>query len=408
MPSSFPGVASTELQALNESPNPTPHHTRASSLERVTATVRPHTQDEAREVMANLHRLSEEEVHQVEGNSSHSEAEDGSVLVSVVDGSYTVSTSTKVNHLVQYFIANLALTLFNKALMNVFPFPYLLTAVHCLFGTVGTWILHKRGYFVLTPLSVRDVLYLYAFSVLYTSNIVVSNVSMKMVNLHFHQVVRATTPAFTVGIYLLAFSFTYNNATFLSLIPVIVGVILTTYGDYSWTKPGLLLTWFGAFLAALKTVVTNRMQTSGLHLSALGLLYRMSPLAFLQSMVLSLYYQNELEGLLPLLVDAPTTFKMLMLFTVNGALAFALNYTSFTANKKAGALTMTVAANVKQILTVLLAITFWGLQVGYLNVAGIIMTLAGGIWYSVVEIHGKRRTSGVVVRGSERGEGNKL
>ena len=229
-----------------------------------------------------------------------------------------------------------------------------------------------------------------------------------MVNLPFHQVVRATTPAFTVGIYHLAFSFTYNNATFLSLIPVIVGVILTTYGDYSWTKPGLLLTWFGAFLAALKTVITNRMQTSGLHLSALELLYRMSPLAFLQSMVLSLYYQNELEGLLPLLVDAPTTFKMLMLFTVNGALAFALNYTSFIANRKAGALTMTVAANVKQILTVLLAITFWGLQVGYLNVAGIIMTLAGGIWYSMVEIRGRRATSGVVVRGSERSEGNKL
>ena len=60
MPSSFPGVASSELQALNESPNPTPHHTRASSLERVTATVRPHTQDGGRELMANLHSLSEE------------------------------------------------------------------------------------------------------------------------------------------------------------------------------------------------------------------------------------------------------------------------------------------------------------------------------------------------------------
>lgn len=38
----------------------------------------------------------------------------------------------------------------------------------------------------------------------------------------------------------------------------------------------------------------------------------------------------------------------------NGAVAFGLNVVSFTANKKAGALTMDVAANVKQVLTIVL------------------------------------------------------
>ncbi|KAL2052540.1 hypothetical protein ABVK25_007100 [Lepraria finkii] len=130
--------------------------------------------------------------------------------------------------------------------MNEYPFPYLLTAVHCLFGTVERWMLKQRGCFVLKPLSAQDLLYLYAFSVLYTGNVVFSNVFMEIVNLPFHQVFRATTPVFTVCINHLAFSYTYSYATFLSLIPVIVGIVLTTYGDYSWTKPGLLLTLFGA------------------------------------------------------------------------------------------------------------------------------------------------------------------
>lgn len=39
---------------------------------------------------------------------------------------------------------------------------------------------------------------------------------------------------------------------------------------------------------------------------------------------------------------------------LNGAVAFGLNVVSFTANKKAGALTMDVAANVKQVLTIVL------------------------------------------------------
>jgi hypothetical protein len=40
----------------------------------------------------------------------------------------------------------------------------------------------------------------------------------------------------------------------------------------------------------------------------------------------------------------------------NGAVAFGLNVVSFTANKKAGALTMDVAANVKQVLTIVLCV----------------------------------------------------
>ena len=209
-----------------------------------------------------------------------------------------------------------------------------------------------------------------------------------MVNLPFHQVVRATTPVFTVAIYNIGFTYTYTKATYLSLIPVIFGVALTTYGDYSWSPLGLYLTILGAFLAALKTVTTNRMQTSGLYLSALELLYRMSPLAFAQSLALVLYYRKEFEAFTILL--AMIDLKMVVLFLVNGALAFALNYTSFSANKKAGALTMTVAANVKQILTVILSVMFWNLRIGCLNALGIMVTLAGGFWYGMVEIRGKR------------------
>ena len=98
-----------------------------------------------------------------------------------------------------------------------------------------------------------------------------------------------------------------------------------------------------------------------------------------------------------------------MLFTVNGALAFALNYTSFTANKKAGALTMTVAANVKQILTVLLAVVFWGLEVGYINGVGIFVILAGGVWYGMVEIRGKKRGEWAAAHiGKDNGGSEKL
>jgi uncharacterized membrane protein len=114
----------------------------------------------------------------------------------------------------------------------------------------------------------------------------------------------------------------------------------------------------------------------------LELLYRMSPLAFLQTLVYA-YFAGELSSAQMYVAEQMGRREFIILLT-NGVIAFALNVISFTANKKTGALTMTVAANVKQILTIVLSIMFWGLAVSWLNGIGIILTLVGGAWYAYV------------------------
>lgn len=201
-----------------------------------------------------------------------------------------------------------------------------------------------------------------------------------LVTIPFHQIVRAMTPFFTVIIYRLGFGKTYSRATYTSLLPVVAGVGFATAGDYYFTPMGFILTLLGAFLAALKTVVTNRIQTGRLKLSPLELLYRMSPLAFVQTMVYA-YFTGEIAAVQKF-AGENIGRREVMILAGNGILAFALNVISFTANKKTGALTMTVAANIKQILTIILSIAFWGLAVGWLNGLGILLTLAGGAAYA--------------------------
>jgi drug/metabolite transporter (DMT)-like permease len=188
------------------------------------------------------------------------------------------------------------------------------------------------------------------------------------------------TPFFTVIIYRVFFNKSYSSATYTSLLPVVGGVGLATFGDYYFTPLGFTLTLLGAFLAALKTVVTNRIQTGGLKLSPLELLYRMSPLAFVQTLLYA-WFTGEFSGAMKYVTEEMTSRECGVL-VLNGAIAFALNVISFTANKKTGALTMTVAANVKQILTIVLSILFWGLKVSVVNALGICLTLAGGAWYA--------------------------
>ncbi len=191
-----------------------------------------------------------------------------------------------------------------------------------------------------------------------------------MVTIPFHQVVRATTPVFTVLIYHFIYQASYSTLTYCSLIPVIAGVGLATYGDYAATTLGFIVTLLGAFLAAVKTVTTNRIQTGSLRLSAMEILHRMSPLALVQSLAFASLF-GEIEHFRKhAVVERRLNINIIAMLLVNGIIAFGLNVISFAANKMVGALTMTVAANVKQILTIVLSVAFFKLIVGTMHALG--------------------------------------
>lgn len=73
-----------------------------------------------------------------------------------------------------------------------------------------------------------------------------------MVSVPFYQVLRTTVPVFTVLIYRVVFGRTYENMTYLTLVPIMIGAALTTIGEYTFTDLGFLLTFAGVVLAAVK------------------------------------------------------------------------------------------------------------------------------------------------------------
>ncbi|KAG8872004.1 UAA transporter [Tulasnella sp. 332] len=473
-----------------------------------------------------------------------------------------------------YFFFNMGLTLYNKAILVHFPYPYTMTALHTFCGTIGCIWARRAGYYTPAHLTSRQKFTLALFSILYTLNIAVSNLSLRLVTVPFHQVVRGSAPMFTILVAWLLRSktrkdgiegqktiFGVERRKLISLIPVVAGVGLATYGDYSFTVWGLILTLIGTFLAALKTVLTSILQTApatsrgldtplpshrssmsfsedifipksaaalsshvafldakrgvgdslkrsslstevkhdfvaetgagrllgrlrslgrafrnrtGIHvffsstlspsspstsssargsnsflsssslpppsasspnfftkrfdldfgvgdsmspttssqdqdnhgvlqsmriikLHPLDLLARMSPLACVQCLLYSVLtgeagkiYAHGVGGGAGVGWNNGGWGMSLMVLGLNGVIAFMLNVVSLTANQMNGPLTMTVAANVKQVLTILLAMSVFKLPVGLTNSAGITLTLAGGAWYGSLEYQSKR------------------
>jgi len=73
-----------------------------------------------------------------------------------------------------------------------------------------------------------------------------------MVSIPFHQIMRSTCPVFTVLIYRLRYKRNYSTMTYLSLIPIVIGVGFATCGDYYFTSTGFILTLLGVVLASIK------------------------------------------------------------------------------------------------------------------------------------------------------------
>ena len=201
----------------------------------------------------------------------------------------------------------------------------------------------------------------------------------------FHQVMRSSCPVVTVLIYRTAFGRSYQTQTYLTMIPLILGVGLATFGDYSCTLGGFVITLLGVVLASTKTVVTNRLMTGSLALSPLELLTRMSPLAAVQCFIYAIT-NGELQEVLSVSRTGTMSTTFLIAVLGNSAVACLLNGVSFQTNKLAGALTMSICGNLKQCLTIVLGITLFNIQLTPLNALGLVIAGGGAAWYSVVEL----------------------
>jgi drug/metabolite transporter (DMT)-like permease len=133
-----------------------------------------------------------------------------------------------------------------------FPCPWLLTGIHSIFSGLGTLLLLKLGYFKLTKLSNRDHLILIAYSVLFSVNIFFSNYSLSLVSLAFFQIVRNTSPIFTVLMERILFARSYSVATYIALVPIVLGAAITASGDFKFTVFGSIVSIIGVLLGVLK------------------------------------------------------------------------------------------------------------------------------------------------------------
>ena len=306
----------------------------------------------------------------------------------MVDGSDTLGAL----YIALWFMLSMVLTILNKITLETmgFNYPTILSFFHLSFSTIISWIISlvkKKDEIEDADTAKQKEKSLFfrilLLSLIFASNIICGNLSLSYCSVAFVQIVRTVIPFFTMVLSYLFFGSTFTIHHILSCILVVSGVVLTCMNEINLTALGLIISLFGCFLSAFKTVFTKYILSSAYSIPSAELVLRISPISAIETFGIILMKGEENKVLSK---EKPCfTWPLFAAICVSSLIAFFLNLSNFLATQHSSPLTMKVVGCVKQISTIFVSIMIFRQKVTTLNIIGMSITIVGSIYYTLIK-----------------------
>ncbi|KAG0148635.1 hypothetical protein CROQUDRAFT_31795, partial [Cronartium quercuum f. sp. fusiforme G11] len=296
-----------------------------------------------------------------------------------------------------------------KAILNRFKYPITLTIVQ--FGFVAIWCalfisIREGGFWGIkkpTKSTIHGTLTMSLFSI---TGHIFSSMAIARVPVSTVHTIKALSPLFTVIAYAGLFGVRYGFATYFSLLPLTLGVMLACSFDLRANGTGFLCALGSTIIFVSQNIygkkllpqendeskgLTNKSSSSSNSngkMDKLNLLFHSSAIAFL--LMIPIWIWFDLISIFTLWLDPisnlnlssnthqnSTSSSLMFYFFCNGTVHFTQCILAFSILSRTSPVTYSIASLIKRIAVICIAIVWFGQPVSSIQAFGMLLTFSG-------------------------------
>ncbi|GAA5882467.1 hypothetical protein JCM1840_003190 [Sporobolomyces johnsonii] len=284
--------------------------------------------------------------------------------------------------LLAFFLASVSSTISNKSLLKGFfgGIYFFLTAWQMACATLGTMLGARLGAYRPIKLSPKREGVLKMVALVFSFELLASNLALRFVIVPFHVSVRAASPLLSLALSVAFFESHTTLRTASSLLLVLLGISLTAHRE-AWISLGSLLLVVSTVLLSAKSLLITHLLSARFHLHPLDVLARMSPLSMIHCALFGLV-NGEVATLWRFVRSDDCTRTHLFAIALNGVLSFAVVVLGLVAERRTKPPALAITSHAAQATTILVSLLVFGLTLTVLNFLGVGLVLAGGVLYA--------------------------
>ncbi|KAH7058953.1 triose-phosphate transporter family-domain-containing protein [Macrophomina phaseolina] len=299
----------------------------------------------------------------------------------------------------------------SKAILTAFPKPVTLTLIQ--FGFVSTWCIVlawlakifprlkviipalKHG---IRPPSKDLILTTMPLTLFQIGGHILSSDAMSRIPVSLVHTIKGLSPLFTVLAYRFYFNIRYSNTTYLSLIPLTLGVVMACSANFSGNLIGLICAFGSALLFVTQNIVSKKLFNEAEQAEQdnqpikrrkpdkLNLLCYSAGLAFIFTAPIW-FFSEGIDILGDFLYDASIDLNvkpgsldhgpLVLEYIFNGTFHFGQNLVAFVLLSMVSPVTYSVASLIKRVFVIVFAIIWFGKPVTQVQAVGFALTFLG-------------------------------
>lgn len=298
------------------------------------------------------------------------------------------------------FTASTCLVLVNKIVMDKYHFRFAttLTCFHLLCTFLLLLVTAKLGGFEVKPLPFHRVWKLAGVTMGF---ICLTNLSLQHNSVGFYQVMKVMTTPTVVVIEALLYQKYLETQLKIALLPVCLGVIITTVTDFRLNGVGAAYAIAGVIVTSFYQIWSGTLQKS-LECNALQLQLYVAPLAAISILPFIPIFDNYSVSDLDSIWFYEFNLTNMSLIAITGFFGFLVNISIFLVIGRSSPVSYNVLGHGKTVFVLMSDFVIFGRPRTVQSVSGILLTMVGVFWYTNRKLAKSRELVAARARSEEK------